>query len=109
MVTATDRAALTFSLSGGEKNDSPEGMKLLNFTPLFENNKFLLMDRAYQGDNMRLIAQNLRTCVHKFQGRGKRDEGLVFYMNLFLFKGIKSLTPNPSFLIPEAVNTASQL
>ena len=59
MVTATDRAALTFSLSGGEKNDSPEGIKLLNFTSLFEENKFLLMDRAYQGDNMRLIAQNL--------------------------------------------------
>ena len=59
MVTASDRAALTFSLSGGEKNDSPEGIKLLNFTPYFVENKFLLMDRAYQGDNMRLAAQNL--------------------------------------------------
>lgn len=59
MVTATDRFALTFSLSGGEKNDSPEGMKLLNFTPCFTENEFLLMDRAYQGDNMRLLAQNL--------------------------------------------------
>ena len=55
MVTATDRAALTFSLSGGEKNDSPEGMKLLNFTPLFEENEFILMDKAYQGDNMRVM------------------------------------------------------
>ena len=59
MVTATDRFALTFSLSGGEKNDSPEGMKLLNFTPSFENNEFLLMDRAYQGDNMLLLAKTL--------------------------------------------------
>ena len=59
MVTATDRFALTFSLSGGEKNDSPEGIKLLNFTPYFVENKFLLMDRAYQGDNMRLTVQNL--------------------------------------------------
>ena len=50
---------MTFSLSGGEKNDSPEGMKLLNFTPVFENNEFILMDRAYQGDNMRLLAKNL--------------------------------------------------
>jgi len=50
---------LTFSLSGGEKNDSPEGMKLLNFTPLVEENEYLLMDRAYQGDNMRLIAKEL--------------------------------------------------
>ena len=59
MVTTTDRFALTFSLSGGEKNDSPEGMKLLNFTPLVEENKFLLMDRAYQGNNMRLTVKNL--------------------------------------------------
>ena len=59
MVTATDRFALNFSLSGGEKNDSPEGVKLLNFTPYFEENEFLLMDRAYQGDKMRLTAQNL--------------------------------------------------
>ena len=50
---------MTFSLSGGEKNDSPEGMKLLNFTPLVEENEYLLMDRAYQGDNMRLIAKEL--------------------------------------------------
>ena len=48
---------MTFSLSGGEKNDSPEGMKLLNFTPLVAENKFLLMDRAYQGDNMRLLVK----------------------------------------------------
>jgi len=59
MITATDRAALSFSLSGGEKNDSPEGIKLLNVTPYFEENEFLLMDRAYQGDNMRLTAKNL--------------------------------------------------
>lgn len=59
MVTATDRFALTFSLSGGEKNDSPEGMRLLNFTPSFENNEFLLMDRAYQGDNMRFLVKTL--------------------------------------------------
>ena len=59
MVTTTDRFALTFSLSGGEKNDSPEGIKLLNFTPYLEENKFLLMDRAYQGDNMRSLAKEL--------------------------------------------------
>ncbi len=59
MVTASDRFALTFSLSGGEKNDSPEGMKLLNFTPFFEENEFILMDRAYQGDNIRFLAKQL--------------------------------------------------
>ena len=40
MVTASDRFALNFSLSGGEKNDSPEGLKLLYFTPYFQENKF---------------------------------------------------------------------
>ena len=59
MVTASDRAALTFSLSGGEKNDSPEGIKLLNVTPYLTENEFLLMDRAYEGDNVRLTAKNL--------------------------------------------------
>ena len=41
MVTASDRAALTFSLSGGEKNDSPEGIKLQGFTSHFEVNNLL--------------------------------------------------------------------
>ena len=59
MVTASDRAALTFSLSGGEKNDSPEGIKLLNVTPYITENEFLLMDKAYEGDNMRFTAKNL--------------------------------------------------
>ena len=59
MVSASDRAALSFSLSDGEKNDSPEGMKLLNFTPYYEENEFLLMDRAYEGDNMRTLAKRL--------------------------------------------------
>ena len=52
-------SAISFSLSGGEKNDSPEGIKLLNFTPYFEENRFLLMDRAYQRDLMRQSAFNL--------------------------------------------------
>lgn len=53
MVTASDKFALSFSLSGGEKNDVPEGLRLLSFTPYFSENKFLLTDRAYQGDLMR--------------------------------------------------------
>jgi transposase len=59
MVAASNKFALSFSLSGGEKNDSPEGLKLLNFTPYFEENHFLLMDRAYQGDKLRSVAKTL--------------------------------------------------
>lgn len=43
MVTASAKSAISFSLSGGEKNE----------------NRFLLMDRAYQGDLMRQSAFNL--------------------------------------------------
>ena len=34
-------------------------MKLLNFTPSCECEQMLLMDRAYEGDNMRATAQEL--------------------------------------------------
>ena len=56
MVTASDRSAVSFSLSGGERHDSPEGMKLLQFTPQGEKTQSLLMDRAYEGDKMRELA-----------------------------------------------------
>ena len=56
MVAASDRSAVSFSLSGGEKHDSPEGMKLLQFTPQGEETQTLLMDRAYEGDHMRKTA-----------------------------------------------------
>ncbi len=53
MVTASDRAAVSFSLSGGERHDSPEGMKLLQVTPQAEDEQILLTDRAYEGERMR--------------------------------------------------------
>ena len=59
MVTASDRSAVSFSLSGGAKHDSPEGMKLLFFTPTCRIEQSLLMDRAYEGDKMRAVAKKL--------------------------------------------------
>ena len=59
MVTASDRSAVSFSLSGGAKHDSPEGMKLLFFTPACRIGQSLLMDRAYEGDKMRAVAKKL--------------------------------------------------
>lgn len=59
IVTASDRSAVSFSLSSGEKHDSPERMKLLNFTPIGENKQFILMDRAYEGDKMRSTVDSL--------------------------------------------------
>ena len=59
MVTASDRSAVSFSLSSGARHDSPEGMKLLSFTPNCGHEQSLLMDRAYEGDNMRSAAKAL--------------------------------------------------
>ena len=59
MVTASDRAAVGFSLSGKARHDSPEGMKLLFFTTACDYKQSLLMDRAYEGDNMRAAAVEL--------------------------------------------------
>jgi len=53
MVTASDRAAVVFSLSGGNKHDAPEGELLLDSFKRLPEQLFILMDRAYEGDRMR--------------------------------------------------------
>ena len=53
MVTATDRSVVSFSLSGGEAHDSPEGIALLDRITRIPEQKYILMDRAYEGENMR--------------------------------------------------------
>jgi len=53
MVTASDRAAVAFSLSGGNKHDAPEGELLLDGFKRLPEQLFILMDRAYEGDRMR--------------------------------------------------------
>lgn len=58
-VAVSDKAILNFSLSSGAANDSPEGMKLLAFTPTGGQKQFLLMDRAYAGKKMRELADAL--------------------------------------------------
>lgn len=50
MVTASDRAAVSFSLSSGNASDGPEGRKLLSVTPYNKIHCYLIMDRAYEGD-----------------------------------------------------------
>lgn len=48
MVTASDRAAIGFSLSGGQAHDAPEDIALLKKIRREEEQKYLLMDRAYE-------------------------------------------------------------
>ncbi|ANU52861.1 hypothetical protein ADH66_12590 [Acutalibacter muris] len=56
MVTASDRAVVGFSLSGGQAHDAPEGIALLSEISRAEEQKYLLMDRAYEGENVRVAA-----------------------------------------------------
>ena len=56
MVTASDRAAVSFSLSSGNASDGPEGQKLLSVTPHDKIHRYLIMDRAYEGDKTRALA-----------------------------------------------------
>ena len=59
MVTASDRAAVSFSLSAGNVGDGPEGRKLLNFTAANKAHRYLIMDQAYEGDKTRALATEL--------------------------------------------------
>ena len=47
---------MTFSLSPGQAHDAPEGRKLLEGLGLEGRNPYLLMDRAYEGNETRQLA-----------------------------------------------------
>ena len=59
MVAATERLALTFSLSPGNAHDGVEGRKLLRNWKERPGRLPLLMDRAYEGDETRQLAMDL--------------------------------------------------
>lgn len=53
MVTTSDRSAVAFRLSAGNRHDAPEGELLLEETKSPERSAYLLMDRAYEGNRTR--------------------------------------------------------
>ena len=59
MVASDARTAITFSLSPGQAHDAPEGRKLLNRLGPQSQNPYLLMDRAYEGNETRQLALEL--------------------------------------------------
>ena len=59
MVSADDKVIVGISLSGGECHDAPEGRKLLESIGEIENEVPLLMDKAYEGDDTRHLAESL--------------------------------------------------
>ena len=59
MVAADARTAITFALSLGQAHDAPEGRALLNRLGAPNRPLYLLMDRAYEGDQTRQLALEL--------------------------------------------------
>ena len=53
MVTASGRAAVAFSLSGGDRHDAPEGELLIGGLKRLPEQLFILMDWAWEGEKMR--------------------------------------------------------
>ena len=59
MVAASDRDGVIFSLSAGNCGDGPEGRSLLRQLGPTDHPVYLLMDRAYEGDETRALAVEL--------------------------------------------------
>jgi transposase len=57
LAAASDRIAVIFSLSGGEKHDAPEGRKLIKQLQPTEEPCSLLMDRAYEDNETRELSK----------------------------------------------------
>jgi len=54
MVTASDRSVVAFSLSAGSAHDSPEGELLVDSFERLAEQIYMIMDKAYEGDKMRV-------------------------------------------------------
>ena len=59
MVSASDRQAMIFCLSGGQAHDAPEGRVLLESWGRPGTNAPLAMDRAFEGDKTCGIVETL--------------------------------------------------
>ena len=59
MAAASDRDGVIFSLSAGNCGDGPEGRALLRQLGPTNHPVYLLMDRAYEGDETRALAVKL--------------------------------------------------
>ena len=59
MVAASDRDGVMFALSAGNCGDASEGRALLRQLGPVDRSVYLLMDRAYEGDETRALAAEL--------------------------------------------------
>lgn len=56
MVAASCKDPLVWSLTAGQSGDSPEGRHLIEATGCQDEQVYLLMDSAYEGDDTRAAA-----------------------------------------------------
>jgi transposase len=59
VVSADDKVIIGLLLSGGECHDAPQGRKLLETMGKSETSLPLLMDKAYEGDETRAVAERM--------------------------------------------------
>lgn len=59
MVAADARTAIAFSLSPGQSHDAPEGRELLRTLTPPDSTVWMIMDRAYEGDETRQLTLEL--------------------------------------------------
>ena len=59
MVAASDQDGVVFALSAGNCGDAPEGRALFQQLGPVDHSVYLLMDRAYEGDETRALAVEL--------------------------------------------------
>ena len=59
MVATSDRDGVIFALSAGNCDDAPEGHAPLRQFGSVDHSIYLLMDLAYEGDEMRALAEEL--------------------------------------------------
>ena len=59
MISANERTAAEFSLSAGQKHDAPQGRLLMEVMGKQKHVVPLVMDKAYEDDYTRYIAQTL--------------------------------------------------
>ncbi len=59
MISSNERTPVIFSLSKGQSVDALEGRKLLKILGKTKKKKFLIMDKAFEGDETRWLAESL--------------------------------------------------
>ena len=76
MVAASDQDGVVFALSAGNCGDAPEGRALLQQLVPVDHSVYLLMDRAYEGDETRALAVELGYILYSSKKQSQKSLGV---------------------------------